>query len=221
MAAHTATTTAPSVLARAVTASRCGLLVNPSSFTLATYITGLAVSRCSSWLSAFSSLVSPIERTGLPASRCLLHALEQILLARRILVAALGGLGVAIDRLLHRLQIGERELGVDDVDVARSDSRGPTRARCRRLRNSARRARSHRSRGCARGTCCRGLRPATRRPPGPRCRRTRPWSARSSRARRSSTARRGADRAPARCRRSDRWCRTDSSPPRSARASAR
>ena len=45
--------------------------MKPSSFTFATYITGLAVSRCSSWLSAFSSFVRPIERTGLPSSRCL------------------------------------------------------------------------------------------------------------------------------------------------------
>ena len=41
------------------------------------------------------------------------------------------------------------------------------------------------------------------------------------RAARCRPARPGADPAPARRRRSDRWCRTDSSPPRSARASAR
>ena len=45
------------------------------------------------------------------------HALEQRALANRILVAALGGLRGAIDRLVDGLQIRERELRVDDVDV--------------------------------------------------------------------------------------------------------
>ena len=47
------------------------------------------------------------------------------LLARGVLVAALGRLGVAIDGFLDRLQVGQAQLGVDDLDVARWDSRLP------------------------------------------------------------------------------------------------
>ena len=54
----------------------------------------------------------------MPSIEVLAHAFEQVALAGRILVAALGHLGVAIDGLLHGLQVRERQLGVDDFDVA-------------------------------------------------------------------------------------------------------
>ena len=69
MAADTGTTWAPSVAARARTASRCGLFSNPSSSTLATYMTGLRVNRNRSRTSAFSSSSSPSARPGLPSFR--------------------------------------------------------------------------------------------------------------------------------------------------------
>ena len=94
-------------------------------------------------------------------------------------------LGVLGDLLLDRVEVGERELGVDGLDVATPGRPCPRRAPRSRPRSSARRARSRRSRGCWRGTCCPGPRPSTRRRPGRRCRRTRPRPARPSAAARS------------------------------------
>src|SRR5688572_8606706 len=68
MAAETGTTSAPSPTARARTASRCGLFSKPSSRTLATYMTGLRVSRNRSRTCALSSSDRPSARAGLPAS---------------------------------------------------------------------------------------------------------------------------------------------------------
>ena len=93
IAAHTATTTAPSACARFSTAARCGLLVKPLSVTFATYMTGFAVSSCSSRRSRRSSSVIGMRAHGLRLVQMRLHALEQRALANRILVAALGGLG--------------------------------------------------------------------------------------------------------------------------------
>src|SRR6186713_2896747 len=109
MAAHTATTTAPSPLARATTASRCLLLVKPSSLTLATYMTGLSVGLL------FLRQAHGAHRLALV--EVLAHALEQLLLSRRILVATLGLLGITVRGLFHGLQIREAEFGVDDLDV--------------------------------------------------------------------------------------------------------
>ena len=95
--------------------------------------------------------------------------------------------------LLDGGEVGERELGVDRLDVG--DRIRPCRRRGRRCRprSSARRARSRRSRGCWRGTGCRGPRPSTRRRRVPRCRRTRrsPESPSPACAIAASAARRG------------------------------
>jgi hypothetical protein len=45
------------------------------------------------------------------------HALEQLTLQHSLLVAALGRLGRAIYGFVRRRQIGERELGIDDLEI--------------------------------------------------------------------------------------------------------
>ena len=64
IAAHTATTGAPSLAACWITASKCGLLSKPSSLTLAIYIAGFAVIKHKGFKSRFSSSVSSRLRTG-------------------------------------------------------------------------------------------------------------------------------------------------------------
>ena len=184
-------------------------------------MTGLAVSRCSSWLSAFSSLDRPIERTGLPSSRCLRMRSNRSRLRVASLSPPLAILALRSTAFSTDCRSASAS-SVSMISMSRIGSTPPDTCTTSDPRSSAPRARWRRSRGCATGTCCPGPRPARRRPPGPRCRRTPPWSGTIfSGSTIFCQLRPAAYPAPARCRRSDRWCRTDSSPPRSARASAR
>ena len=127
IAAQTATTGAPSVAAWRRTASRSGLSSKPCSFTLATYSVGFAVSR-KSGLQHRLLLVVEVERAHRP--RFVQH--RQALLEHRdeplrLLVAARArDLAVARELPLDRREVGERELGVDRLDVRRPDRPCPT-----------------------------------------------------------------------------------------------
>ncbi len=153
-----------------------GLLLKPFSATLATYMTGFAVSSCSSRTSRCSSGVSFSAAHRLHGIQLHLDALEQRALARwrpcrrswRPWRRARGPSRAS--------PVGERQLGVDDIDVReRIDAAGDVDdVAC--SRSSAPRARSHPPRGCARGTGCPAPRPARRRRPGRRCPRTPPSS---------------------------------------------
>ena len=125
IAAHTGTTSAPSSTARFSTASRYGLSLKPFSATLATYISGLAVIRQYSRSSGRSVGVQLERARRLALVEVLAHALQQLALADRVLVAGLRRLLGAQQAALDGLEVGQRQLGVDHLDVGAADRSCP------------------------------------------------------------------------------------------------
>ena len=117
IAAHTGTTSAPSSTARFSTTSRYGLSLKPFSATLATYISGLAVIRQYSRSSGRSAASISQRAHRLARIEVLTDALQQLALADRVLVAGLRRLLGALQAALDGLEVGERQLGVDHLDV--------------------------------------------------------------------------------------------------------
>ena len=118
------------------------------------------------------------------------------LLGLRLLVAAAGLLGHALQAALGLLEVGVEQLGLDRLDVAGAGRRRPRGAPRWRRGGRARRGRWRRPRGCWPGTGCPAPRPRGRRARGRRCRgsrscrgrRSRPrWSPRPARRRSSTT----------------------------------
>jgi hypothetical protein len=87
----------------------------PSSLTLAMYMVGLAVIRCRSRSSLRSSSSQPCARTGRPCRAR--HGPSRHAPCASLLVAGFGHLGEPQHALLHGLQVGQRQLGVDHFDV--------------------------------------------------------------------------------------------------------
>src|SRR5207342_2449540 len=110
MAAETGTASAPSVAARARTASRCGLFSNPSSSTLATYITGFRVSRKRSRTAALSSSDRSSARAAVEPGADPAQDLGADL---GFLVAGLGRALGALQGSIDTVQIGQGQLGID------------------------------------------------------------------------------------------------------------
>ena len=81
------------------------------------------------------------------------------LLGLRLLVAAAGLLGHAVQAALGLLEVGVEQLGLDRLDVAGAGRRRPRGARRWRRGGRARRGRWRRPRGCWPGTGCPGPRP--------------------------------------------------------------
>ena len=82
-------------------------------------MTGFAVSSESSRSRSRSNSSSAIARTGLPSSSQARIFLSESRQRDRILVHGLRGLVGALHRALDGLEVGERELGIDDGDVGR------------------------------------------------------------------------------------------------------
>ena len=175
-AAQIATTGAPS-LARVRLDPREQRVVREAvvSSTLATYIVGFIVSRKSG-----RSTAQLLRRERRPCARASPRSSTRRTFSstatRRcasLSPPARGDLRVARELLLDGLEVGERELGVDRLDVGDRIDLARDVDDVRRPRSSARRGRSRRSRGCWRGTGCRAPRPSRRPRRGRRCRRTR------------------------------------------------
>ena len=105
----------------------------------------------------------------------------------------LGRLAALLDLGLDRLEVGQRELQLDDAQVL--ERVGRARGRRRRRRPAARRRR-RRPRGCWPGTGCPGPRPCWPPRPARRCRRTAPRPAPRCGWPTCRRARRGGGRAP-------------------------
>ena len=76
------------------------------------------VSRNSGLMTSFSSGYKSTDRAGLPWSKCDLHFLQHRNEALCFLVATRpGGFGVLDELLFHRGQIGQRQFGVDGLDI--------------------------------------------------------------------------------------------------------
>ena len=116
MREETATARAPCAAAWAATAA--GTSSEPSS-TLATNSTGLAVSepRSRGGVRAPRRAAGTL-RTGRPACSAVDHLAQPRLLGDRRAVAAAGLFGDPLDAPLGLLEVGERELGLDRLDVA-------------------------------------------------------------------------------------------------------
>ncbi len=107
------------------TSSSNGLPSNPFSSTLAMYITGFAVMRCSSRSRARSSALRPSARTGRASLSRRAHAPQQFDEDLRVLVARVGSAPTPVEYAFDGLEIREREFGVDHFDVvARRDPVG-------------------------------------------------------------------------------------------------
>ena len=121
-----------------------------ASFTLQAKIVGLSVSRKNCRGDALAPrAISSTVRAGLPASRCVSSFASTASSAIACLVAALGVLGRRVSRrFVHRLEVGEHQLGVDDLDVAHRVDRCRTRGACPRPRSSAPPGRWRPPRGC-------------------------------------------------------------------------
>ena len=179
--------------------------------------TGFSVSRCSSCTAPSLPRPAPTRAHRLAVVQRGLQLRQHRLARVASLSPPLAERLATVQRLFHAVQVGERQFGVDDVDVGQRVDLARRRARCRRPRSSARRARSRRSRGCARGTCCPGLHPGRAGDQAGDVDELDRGRHDLLRLDDRRPARRGADPAPARCRRSDRSCRTGSSPPRCPR----
>src|SRR5579875_3621327 len=122
IAAHTGTTSAPSLAARARTASRCGLFANPSSRTLATYISGFSVNRNRARICDFSSSLRPSERAALPSS----SAARSFSSSGRLAIASLSLALAARSAFASALSTASRSANASSVSMVSMSATGST-----------------------------------------------------------------------------------------------
>ena len=81
-------------------------------------MTGLSVSNDMSRMTAFCSASSPMLRALCPDARVSARMSSTGRARQRLLVVGLGRTLGAVTRALHRLQVGQRQLGIDGLDVS-------------------------------------------------------------------------------------------------------